>query len=246
MKLAYCKIINKRPLTEMVMGDLFADWVERQLKDNNEGHYYVGREVQCKQGIADFIITPDLQMNKYKLKKISDLFGLNGESYAMVLSIINNNAPRTEEYIVKKSGKDPRNIRKIISKMVDSGLVEITSSGAYKISKSWHLKKSELWAFELKLRDWKRAVYQGQQYKAFASRVVLVFPESYRKTVLKNMQNISKKKFGIVIYNNVIDEFTYLIKPRKIKPLSRQHYIYALSRLAIDKLNKSKQGDIKE
>jgi hypothetical protein len=84
-----------------------------------------------------------------------------------------------------------------------------------------NLEKDTFIAFELKLKDWKRASKQAFRYRSFADKVFVVMPEQNAKSALKNIDHFRKFNIGLATFNNS-DVFEILFSPEISKPYSER------------------------
>lgn len=194
------------------------------------------REVACQQGIADFIA-----ITGNNLEKLSDNFFESGtvslDSYSLIISLLKSRSPRTEDFLVSSSGLSRNTVRKVLKELEENETICKNEKGAIMLSPNWGLPKLELWAFELKLKDWKRALFQTLQYKAFANRVVIVVPEDKETIINKNLDVFKNLQVGVMVFN--MDNLSYkvMLKPPGVNPSSKRHSIFALGKLASELRN---------
>ena len=191
----------------------------------------VFRELNCKQGIPDFIAisggnTGMLQGNMCD----SEITSL--DSYSLITSLLKPKAPRTLGYIINKTGLSNITVKKAIKDLSVRGVISETGKGSFVLSEKWDLPKVELWAFELKLKDWKRALFQSLQSKAFANRVMMVMPEEKENVIVKNIETFKNHQIGIMLFNADNLNYKILLRPTKINPTSKSHNIYAMGRIS--------------
>jgi hypothetical protein len=189
----------------------------------------VFREVDCQQGRPDFIALAGrkrrfLNSNSVSLKLAGSL----------VLSFLHEGSARTPAYLCEHSGLSFRSIQLALAELIKHRYVKRTESGAYVASASRSLRAVEVLAIELKLDRPRRAVFQAQQCRAFAQRVLIVIPPSQLRTYKK--YNVALRRWGIGIgtFDLASDEFVLRRKPRGSKPHSRQHQAYAMFQLLDD------------
>ena len=90
-------------------------------------------------------------------------------------------APRTLQYLLQEAEYSASSVKRSLAFLEKLGFIEQTPKGSYILGSAEELLKPEVWAFELKLSDSKRAVFQAQQCKAFAEKVIIVVPPSQAK-----------------------------------------------------------------
>ncbi len=80
-------------------------------------------------------------------------------------------------------------------------------------------EKTELIAFELKLKDWKRAIKQAFRYKSFSNISYVVIPSVGVHLAVKNIELFRKYNIGLAGFNS-LQEFEILFKPKSELPYS--------------------------
>jgi len=194
------------------------------------------REVACQQGIADFIA-----ITGNKIEELNNSFfesnTISLNSYSLIISLLKSRSPRTENFLVSSSGLTRNTVRKVLKELEENEAICKTEKGAIILSPNWGLPKLELWAFELKLKDWKRALFQTLQYKAFANRVVIVLPEEKETIINKNLDVFKKLQVGVIIFNMHNLSNKVMLKPPRINPSSRRHSLFALGKIASELRN---------
>lgn len=193
----------------------------------------VFRELNCKQGIPDFIAISGENTEVFQ-ENIYDSEVISLDSGSLIISLLKPKAPRTLRYILNKTGLSHITVKKAIKDLIVRGIVSETENGSFVLSEKWELPKVELWAFELKLKDWKRALFQCLQYKAFANRVIMVMPEDKENIIVKNIETFKNYQIGIMLFNHVNFNYKILLKPSKINPTSKSHNIYAVGKIATE------------
>lgn len=185
------------------------------------------REISCCIGRPDFIALRN--MSDQETVPFLCVDGLVGPS---ILSILKPIAPRTLDFVVSRSEFSRNAIRKSLRRLLETGHVEQTESGAYRHGKASTGIDIEIWSFELKLINAKRAVFQAQQSRVFADRSLIVIPPGQEGNYKKYHETMKRWGIGLATFDPKTNEFRLARKGRKSKPFSRTHQIYALSRIS--------------
>lgn len=183
-------------------------------------------EVACRQGRPDFIALRS--KNAHKIKALPKTTGLVGSS---ILSLLKPSASRTINYLIERSEYSVGSIKRSIKQLLDSGHVEKTQKGSYILGDATGKFQVEIWAFELKLNNTKRAVFQAQQSCAFAERSIIVVPPGQAKNYERYSETIKRWGIGLAVFDPITKRFSIKKRPRKSKANSRQHKIYAIAQL---------------
>jgi len=191
---------------------------------------HVVKEMDCQQGRPDFVASP-VGPTAISATNISDLVSaLSPPSSARVLSLLKPASYRTEAYILRNVGLSKQVVRRAILRLERLNLVKRSVNSAYALSPSFPELKWELWAFEIKVDHWKRALYQALQYKAFAHRVAVVIAERWVHRAERHIDRFKLFKVGLIAIDAKTGGLRCIHPPQKAGPASRHHYLYALGR----------------
>ncbi len=213
--------------TEKEMADSFVRILRSQKGLPGIGPFHgVYREVSCHQGRPDFIALRKKQ--SHQRLRFPKSTGLVGPS---VLAILRPRAPRTFDYLVNHSEFSGNSIKRSLQQLIASGHVEQTKTGTFHLGKAASQLQIELWSFELKLSDPKRAVFQAQQSRAYADRTIIVARPGQEKNYKRYIQTMTRWGIGLATFNMVTREFRLLRRGRRSPAFSPQHRLYAVSQL---------------
>ncbi|MCE4048051.1 helix-turn-helix domain-containing protein [Bacillus sp. Au-Bac7] len=203
------------------------------LNEYNKKGEIILREVDCWQGRADIVtakITGEFKMTFDQAECISNL------TNAQVLSLLHYNSPRTFQYIKSRLLLAEQTIKKSIRLLINSGIVSQTEKKSYILSKDFVLPKIEFNAFEAKLHNWKRALYQSTQYYGFAHYSWVVMPEKYIKPAVENIRYFESNGIGLLS----IDEKgvkKYYVRAKKNQPNRKAFYLVGIGKFMMEFLN---------
>lgn len=223
---------KNRNLSESFLATVFEDYLRNKCFKEFPKFKLIAREIICRQGVADFITITGHSLKKKYFAKINHVFDGSTESYIKVFSLLRHFIPRNEKFIAENSGLSLKTIKNILTNLRHKRAILELPNGFFILSPRWRMKSMELWAFELKISNWKRALFQSLQYRAFADRLIIVFPAEKENLIRKNIEQFKKFKVGVMIFDALKEKYKILLKPIKNKPASKAHRIFALSRLA--------------
>lgn len=213
--------------SEEQMGDALERFLKAEGGLPGVGRFSrVFREVDCQQGRPDFIALSRARPSFLIGKSIS--VKLAG---SLVLSLLHEGAPRTARYLSEKSGLSPRSVKQALTELVAHDYVNRTEHGSFVVSPKRSLRKVEVLAIELKLDRPRRALFQAQQARSFAQRVLIVVPPSQSRLYDKYKIALRRWGIGLGTFDPGTDEFELLRSPRSSRPRSLQHQAYALFQL---------------
>lgn len=208
---------------------------------------YPGIELTSDSLIAEFASKqgrPDFVGASHKLSRKMFQAGCHLESalrsgpVTRIFSELKPNAPRTRAYLEQVTGLPDSVVAQILKNLCSKGLIRSANNSSYVLPTFLTSRAIEFWAFELKMDNWKRALYQALQYQAFAHRVTVVLSEKSHKRVTRNLEAFRSKGIGVLLLNESNGELVPLCKARRMKPKSALHYYYALGRFLESVLTK--------
>lgn len=184
----------------------------------------VYREVSCKQGRPDFIALR-CKIGFYHVTPLNS----SGIVEPSILSLLKPKSARTFSFLVHNSEFSELSIKRSLKKLLDSGYIKKIKSGSFILNTSSLNLNTEVWAFELKLNNAKRAIFQSQQSRAFADRSIIIVPPGQEKNYIKFTATLKRWGIGLATYNPLNREFTIIRRSIKSRALSRIHQIYAMT-----------------
>ena len=150
---------------------------------------------------------------------------------SLVLSFLHERAPRSLAYVCESSGLSMRTVEEATDELVRREYVLRTDSGSCLLNPGRPLRQVRVWAFELKLNNPKRAVFQAQQYRSFAQGVLIVVPREQLALYDKFRLAMRRWGIGLASFDPLTEEFAVTRAPRIGPPHSRHHQAYALFQL---------------
>ena len=184
-------------------------------------------EISCRQGRPDFIAFSK-QHRKWPSNMNSNIKSLD----IKILSLVNPLSPRTTKYIAAQINCSLITVENVFKKLKKKQLVRQTKTGSYILNKRLGPSNNELIVFELKLNNPKRAIFQAQQSKNYASRTVIVVPPGQDKNYKKFKNTLSRWGIGLAVFDPLKKTFNLVKRPRKSKPLSNYDYINTLLQIS--------------
>ena len=149
---------------------------------------HVLREMDCQQGRPDFVASPTKATIIPRSLRVSLASALATPSTARTLSLLKPVAPRSVDYILRASGLSLPVVRRSISALESLNLVSRYGQSGYVLSPEFPEMRWEFWAFEVKVDNWRRVLYQALQCKAFAHRVIVVISEDWAHRLERHIE----------------------------------------------------------
>ena len=187
-------------------------------------------ELNAQDGIADFVLTPS-DIAGQKLEWVLRLaHSITTPATANIVASLRTMAGKSVERVAMETGLSERTVSSILMRIAaDNEILRGNFQEGFRLCRAIRDRDIELWAYELKLKNWKRAMYQALQYKAFAHRVIVVLPTEATRVAISNVPLLKRYGVGLMILNSETDSVDLLVRPRRSKPKSLGHYLYALS-----------------
>lgn len=216
-------------LTEEQMSLAFEDMIRSRTALPGMSHVQsFTKEVPCLEGRPDFVASP-AQTSLQQDITTAMQHALATPSVASVLSLLKYRAPRTDEYLLKSTGLSRAVLRRAIATLSDCQLIGEIHPGQF--VRTYRVPTDiELWAFELKIDNWQRALYQARRDLAFCHRATVVLSEDGARRAIRRLDRF--RALGVGLFKVDMDSNTAVcvVPPRALKPESERHYLHALGK----------------
>ena len=187
---------------------------------------FLNKEIASYQGIPDFVA---MRIHNNNIINLGEDNLLSLESSAKVLACLKVYAGRTERYIKNNTDLSDGMLKKVLRELLEYNYIK-KQDGLYYLY-LYNKVKVDIWAFELKLEDWKRALFQALQYRAFADYSVTVFPSEKENLLKSNIELFDKFNIGVLVFNVKNKKCKWLNRPKKKEPISKWQKLYMLFKL---------------
>ena len=214
-------------LTELEMSNEFHIAIKKSSIKGIPSFEILYKEVVCQQGIADFVgLTSSSFVKKYRFVDFT-----SNESCSLVLSCLKYRAGRSKNYLKKQTDLTDGTLNRIIRDLVVNKYA-VEKNNLYYLAIPNIDVKDNTWAFELKLSNWKRAIFQALQYKAFANYSVVVFPFEKERILKENMESFQELNIGVLLFSIKDHNTKWLYHPKKEKPISKWQTLFLLGKMS--------------
>lgn len=217
-------------MSEAKLQNAFREYAnEAGLVMQRKRFYSHVREFEALQGRADFVISPTNLRSLNEKIVLQVVQGISTPSSALVMSILTRKFPVGPNELSGALGLSLYTIRKNLSQLEESEIVERCGDSEYRIAPSFRMPLIELWALELKLHDWKRALYQALQYRAFAHCAAVVVPEESAHCIERHSERFSSFNIGVIAFDMDDWSLRSVVRLKAGKPSIDFHHIYAMA-----------------
>jgi len=217
-------------MTERQFGELFVERFEAgglpRLLRSSPGPLVP--EVEFMQGRPDFVCAsyPTRRSSHRRAEQIGN--SLSTSSKANLLGYLKPHAVRTADYLRAQTGLSNGVFENAVSELRTAKVVKTKRNKNRELVFASNIPVAEVCVFELKLEKWQRAVFQAQQYRAAANRVAIVMPAQFIHRIEPFAVRLREFGVGVISLDTNSGDFRTLIHPSKNRPLSMQHYYFAL------------------
>lgn len=202
-------------------------------------------EVESIQGIPDYIGVriKNVQECRNFLKTFSNENWLN---ISKILSCLSYKRGYTINYISIKTGISEHLLEKMLSQLVKRKVLNQDDKNKFMINESIIIPQIDFISFELKMENWKRALFQSIRYKTFSDYVYIVMPIEKQKLLEKNSEVFISNNIGVALYDEKLGDMKVMIKPKKNQNKSKMHCDYMSGKILFEcKLEKQLSSTIK-
>ena len=209
----------------------------RQLTD---GHAVLLHEFETLAGIPDVVLV-DVQVAEAGDTIESELMmtRMVTNGHASVLSALHRRAWRRLEPLSESTGLALNYARRIVAELKALGLVELSPSGAVRLSEHYRPPRIRFTAMEFKLSDWRRALAQALRHRSFAAVTVVVMPPTMGPALQSASAVFREYGVGSAVFDPDEMRFVYVVKPRVRTPTSSRVYLDAVGRAALRGANRN-------
>ena len=197
--------------------------------------YRILPEMDCQQGRPDYVASPTNITILPRTQRIQLASVLALPSSARILSLLKADEPCSESFLLQVSGLSCSVFRRSIRKLQSFNFVVQPVPSEFILSPKFPSLNWELWAFEVKVDHWKRALYQTLQYQAFAHYVMVAISKQYAHRVDPHIDLFKTLGVGIMAVDHQGNTIHPILRPRRRKPRSTFHYYYALGKFLTPK-----------
>jgi len=153
----------------------------------------IGTEVRAMSGIVDVAcITKQTSWTNEMLSALAT------PSCAIVMRVLSVNGPSSAEVLSQLSGLAMSTVRRVSTRLVKQNLAT-EAGGRFSLLTRNPKINGELWAIEVKLSDWRQALYQAVRCKQYADRVFVAMPAEKAPLLRKQRGYFDPHGVGVLL-----------------------------------------------
>jgi hypothetical protein len=218
--------------SEQVMADAFGNFLRSATGAAKLTKFdTIAREINCSRGRPDY-----LGVKLHGSRCFDKPLRAIGEVGAFIFSMLKPTASRTFDYIRSQCGYSDCSIKRTLHNLIDLGYVRTNQdSSAYFFNETHTFARCEIWSFELKLYNARRAVFQAQQSRIFADRSMIIVPPGRENSYTKFDVPLKRFGIGLAVFDTYTLDFQVVMSPGNTKAICRQNQIYTLFQIGASK-----------
>ena len=122
----------------------------------------------------------------------------------------------------------------------------LADKNKYFIQKTIVIPQLSIVSFELKIDNWKRALFQAIRYKTFSDYSYIVMPIEKRNILEKNIEIFIANNVGIALYDEKLNIMRIMYRAKKNQRKSKIHSNYMSGKILFEsKLEKHMSSSVK-
>ncbi|MGB8259661.1 MAG: helix-turn-helix domain-containing protein [Terracidiphilus sp.] len=194
------------------------------------GTWVLARESACSEGRADLVWGRFEEARSLgELRCHAGL--LQNLTCSRVLAVLYREAGLRAEDLRRRVGVSRPVLQKWLHALVEAGLIERDAGDSYSLIAPRKIPKAEICSFELKLKNWQRALYQATRYRSFSQRVFVVMPPSPAELACRHKDLFKNANVGLVSHDTS-GQSRILVRPKTRRPHATYRTIMAIGMLS--------------
>lgn len=186
--------------------------VVKQIRTTNRKAVYC-QELDGLAGRPDVVV---FQFQSSARGRFAAAQPLQCRSMATVYHLLKRRQRTDFEWLVNNLGWHPSTIRAALKALIAARLVQEDDAKAYHRRGPSEPFDADIWSFEIKVHDWRRALYQATRYRLFSNLSFVVLPERACSAALRHRELFLRANIGIIAITSS-HEFQVQCKPRSRK-----------------------------
>lgn len=155
-------------------------------------------EVDCGQGRAD-IVQASFDNNLKKDENFLKFSYIQEDLTSLkIISLLHYNSYRKREFLYSSLGLQKNKIDLTLKKLIELKIVKETQLNCFILHSDFQIPETNIISYELKLHNWKRALYQAIQYKGFSNKSFVVMPNNFIHSAFNNIDYFKANNIGLI------------------------------------------------
>lgn len=193
----------------------------------------VYKEVESFQGIPDYL---GINMSHlyHGSEKTMQIPIARWHTISILLAFMKKKQFRTPDYIIQNTGLSQRIVIRDLNFLCRLGICEKNNMGKYRFVEDFEMPIAHIHSFELKMSNWKRALFQAVRYKTFSEYTSVVMPFEKERILLQNIDSFKACNVGALLFDAQNCEVKILYRAKKNSAISLQHLYYMSGKVLLE------------
>ncbi len=161
----------------------------------------VDPEVDFSQGRPDFVGVKGARKGGRTLPGLYAGTHIPVSHIARVLTVLERDQAISMADLAQAAAVTLPRTRRIVQPLERIGAVSADAADTLRVVDLDRIDRPDLWAFELKLDDWKRCLFQTLVCRSYARRVTAVFPMSKAKHIEAIAPTFANHGVGVMLFD---------------------------------------------
>jgi hypothetical protein len=183
----------------------------------------VAAEVDFSQGRPDFVGVSGGQERSRTLPRLYAKTRIPVSHIARVLTVLERDQTIALADLAQAAAVTLPSTRRIVQPLERIGAVCADAEDTLRVVDLGRIERPALWAFELKLDDWKRCLFQTLVCRSYAPRVTAVFPATKAKHIEQVAPTFAQHGVGVMLFDMESYKVKPLVPTDERKPMSAYH-----------------------
>ena len=198
------------------------------------GTWILVRESSCSEGRADLVWGRFEESRSLgELRRHAGL--LQNITSSRILAALYREAGLPAEDLLRRIGVSRPVLQKWLRALAEAGLIEKDARDFYCLTAPRKMPKVEICSFELKLKNWQRALYQATRYRSFSQRVFVVMPPCSAELAYRHKHLFERANVGLASHDTS-GQSRILVRPKTRPPHATYRTIMAIGMLSASKI----------
>jgi DNA-binding transcriptional ArsR family regulator len=198
------------------------------------GPWILARESACSEGRADLVWGRfEESRSPRELRRHAGL--LQNLTSSRILAVLHRETELAAEDILQRIGVSRPVVQRWLRALAEAGLIKKDTGSFYSLVAPRRMPRVEICSFELKLKNWQRALYQATRYRSFSHRVFVVMPRSSAELAHRHKHLFEKANIGLVSHDTS-GQSRILVRPKTRPPHATYRTIMAIGMLSASRI----------
>lgn len=190
------------------------------------------REIPGTVGIADFVGVVASRWSFTERRLRNRLNGLSRGPVAEILYQLESKPGISRQELIDSSQYTRSVVSTATHGLLKAKVIRCRDEKECLLHPRFKFPYADIYFYEIKMENWRRALFQASQSLVYADKAYCVMPNSKRQILLNNRHLFQGVGVGVILFTPACGKVVELIRARKRKPKKPADKIDVLIRLA--------------